>query len=335
MSRRVPISLIIDDSCPLVHVFVHIRRDVHKRPLVTADGRPMPLWIPNAFLDRFCDTAERWGMAGKFSIVPEPGGVGDIVHGIAGQPAQLTRDWLETVRSRLSARWDFCPEGLTHNLAVDLQSGEFLPESENAWSQRQNRSTLTPYLERGLRRLKEAGFDATGVTSPWEFGRQVEGEYQAAIVEAQRRVYGRSVSWYFLHMSRERPGYPWIALQEGESTLVHVPGAIDDLWWETIESPRTDAEYVREVADRFLTPDGAAGEIRRVLNQNGWPILLTHWQSLFSSGLETGLAILDEVGRRVSHSLANEVEWCSFSEIVDRFLQEEQATPQPRSSEPA
>ena len=44
---------------------------------------------------------------------------------------------------------------------------------------------------------------------------------------------------------------------------------------------------------RFLTPDGRGGKIREVLDAGGWPVILTHWQSLFSNGLETGLAVLD------------------------------------------
>lgn len=44
--------------------------------------------------------------------------------------------------------------------------------------------------------------------------------------------------------------------------------------------------------------------------------ILTHWQSLFSNGLESGLAVLDELGRRVQEHLSDEVEWLSFSEIA-------------------
>ena len=46
------------------------------------------------------------------------------------------------------------------------------------------------------------------------------------------------------------------------------------------------------------------------------PILLTHWQSLFSNGLETGLAALNVVGTRVNETLAGEVEWKTCSELV-------------------
>ena len=97
--------------------------DCHKKPPLTEDGRELVEIIPNDFLDRFCDVVERRGMAGKFSIVPAPGGRGDMVRGIEGFDPQITRDWLETAKRRLSARWDFCSEGITHNLALNLKDG--------------------------------------------------------------------------------------------------------------------------------------------------------------------------------------------------------------------
>lgn len=313
-----PITLLVDDSCPLVHVFRCHWEDVHHRPPTTADGRPLIERVPNRFLDEFCDIVDRWGMAGKFSIVPAPGGDGDIVRGVAGDP-EGTREWLETAKRRLPPRFDFTPEGITHNLAVNLASGEYFPQGESDWSQTQTRETLTPYLVRQLEMLKEVGVDATGVTSPWVFGIRVEPEYIASIVAAQRQVYGRDFSWYFLHMLHDRPNSrPWVAVREGETTLVAIPSTVDDFWWETIDSPRTDADYVSDITDRLLTTDGRGGKIRTVLDAGGWPILLTHWQSLISNGLGTGLAVLDELGRRIQVTIAAEVEWISCLEMARR-----------------
>jgi len=313
-----PITLLVDDSCPLVHVFRCHWEDVHQRRPLTKDGRPLIDRVPNPFLDRFCDVVERRGMAGKFSIVPAPGGLGDVVQGIAGDP-EGTRAWLDTARRRLPPRFDFTPEGITHNLAVNLATGDYYPLGESDWSQTQTRETLTPYLIRQLELLRDAGIDATGVTSPWVFGIRVEPEYVAAIVAAQRQVYGRSFSWYFLHMLHDRPdARPWIALKEGETTLVAIPSTVDDFWWETIDSPRTDAAYVSAVTDRMLTADGRGGKIRAVLDAGGYPVLLTHWQSLISNGLGTGLAVLDELGRRIQETLVGEVEWVSCLELARR-----------------
>ncbi len=206
---------------------------------------------------------------------------------------------------------------LTHNFAVNLSAGGYFDEGESPWSQKQDRSTLTPYLTKAMEYLKAAGFDATGVTSPWTFGSDVEDEYIAAIVAAQRKVYGRHLSWYFLHTLHDKlESKPWIAFQEGNTTLVSIPSTVNDFWWETIDSPRSDQEFVEHIADAILASDGRGGKIREVLDAGGTPILLTHWQSLFSNGLETGLAALDVVGRRVNETLAGEVEWRTCSELM-------------------
>jgi len=319
----VPMALLVDDPCPLVHVYRCHIVDVHHREPVTEYGAPLLDIIPNDFLDRFCDVVERWGMAGKFSIVPAPGGRGDIVRGIEGFDPQLTRDWIQTVKKRLAPRFDFCPEGITHNLAVNLDGGGYLPLGESDWSQTQTRETLIPYLVRELEYLREAGIPVTGITSPWVFGIRVEREYIAAIVAAQKAVNRRNLSWYFLHMLDDQPSTrPWVAHRDEDATLVAIPSTVADIWWETIHSPRTDEEYIRSVADRAITADGKGGAIRRVLDAGGWPILLSHWQSFFSNGLETGLRVLDEVGRRVHHILGDAVEWVTCMEITERVARQ-------------
>ena len=321
MRDRIPIVLLVDDACPLVHIYRVHRQDVHKKPPLTDDGRPLLDVVPNDFLDRFCDVVLQHGMAGKLSIIPAPAGRGDVVQGITGFDPQLTRQWLDTARTRLAARFDFCPEVLTHNLAVNVSNGAFLDEGESDWSQTQTRETLTPYLIRALDLLKQAGVSSSGITSCWVFGQDVEAEYIAAIVAAQKLVYNHDFSWYYLHIWHSYPDTrPYVAYARDGSTLVSINSTIDDLLWETINNPRSDAAYVTELADRYLTADGRAGAIRTVLDAGGWPILMTHWQSFFANGLETGLAVLDEVGRRVSQTLADDVEWCTCSHAAQRTV---------------
>lgn len=321
MPHSVPISLLVDDSCPLVHVFRHHWVDVHKRPPTTSDGRPLADYIPNAFLDRFCDVVERWGMAGKFSIIPAPAWQGDVVQGIAGFAPDLTAQWLATAKQRLGKRFDFCPEGLTHNLTVDLPTGNLLDVGEAIWSQTQNRTALMPYLVRQLELLKAADVDVTGITSCWVFGQQVEGEYIAAMTAALKTVYDLDTAWYFLHIWHRYPDTgPYIAYARDGVTLVAINSTVDDFFWQTINSPRTDAAFIRAVADQMLTEDGRGGAIRTVLDAGGWPVLMTHWQAFFANGLQTGLAVLDELGRRVQTALAGEVEWASCSELVARTI---------------
>jgi hypothetical protein len=319
----IPITLLVDDSCPLVHVYRYHWEDVHKRAPTTAYDTPLLDSVPNAFLDRFCDVVERHGMAGKFSIIPSPAGLGDVVSGIPGFDPALTQAWLATVQARLHSRFDFTPEGITHNLAVDLATGAFLAEGESVWSQNQDRTALTPYLTRALELLKAAGIDCTGVTSCWVFGQRVEAEYLTAIAAALKSVYGRDLGWYFLHIWHRYPNSrPYVAYAQGGTALVSINSTVDDFFWATINSPRTDPAFIEEVADLLLTADGRGGAIRTVLDAGGWPILMTHWQSFFSNGLETGLAVLDLLGQRVTTALADEVEWSTCLDLAQRTVQE-------------
>jgi hypothetical protein len=318
-STRVPISLLLDDCAPAVHVYAAHCRDVHHRT-TTKDGRPLLEWVPNSLLDDFADVVERRGIKGKFSIVPNPGGQGDIPDRVQGVPRPEVHAWLETVKRRVAPQFDFTPEMITHNLTLDLATGTYLPLNEHDWSQQQDRTTLTPYIAHALSLLKQAGFDANGVTSPWTFGGQVVAEYEAAIVAAQKQVYGRDYSWYFCHSRHLQPGAkPWVAIESGPSLLVHVPSTTGDAFWQTIDSTRTDAAWISQVADGLLTADGKAGEIREMVDNGGWPILVSHWQSLFSNGLRTGLRALDEVGRRVRETLGDTVEWGTCAQLCERL----------------
>jgi hypothetical protein len=281
----------------------------------TKDGRVLLNDVPMEFMQQFCDVMNHRGMAGKISIIPAPAGKGDIVNGITGRGMEELREWIKIANDRLSSHFEFCPECLTHTFALDLKTGKYTNKDEETWSFEQDRSALTPYLEYALTLLKKACIDATGFTSPWSFGSKVEEEYIAAMVGAQKTVYGRKLSWYFLH-SKHPDGRPWIAFDDGDSCLVSIPGTIHDHIWETIDTPRDDEVFVSSVADHYLTLDGSEGDIPKVLEAGGYPAIVTHWQSLFSNGLGTGLKILDEVARRVNQHLPDKVEWKSCMEIA-------------------
>ena len=69
----VPITLLVDDSCPLVHVYRFHLEDVHKREPRTAYGSRLTDEVPNDFLDSFCDVVEARGIRGKPPVRPQTG----------------------------------------------------------------------------------------------------------------------------------------------------------------------------------------------------------------------------------------------------------------------
>ena len=309
---KIPVSLIVDDPAPIISVYYE-----HAASRTTSDGRPLIPTYPNEMLDRFCDIVEKHGIKGKYSVIPMPGNKGDIVNGLEGVSREDLDEWLDTVKARLVLYFSICPEMLTHHKAVDLATGGALSINERDWASTQDRSTLTPYISKALAILKDAGFSPIGVTSPWDFGIEVEAEYEAAISRAVYETSGSNEAWFFLRQLRNVPkAKPWVALSEEGRTLVAIPSTLKDCSWRTINCPETSDEYVSRAADELLTADGKSGEFVRVLESGGYPIMLMHWQGLMSNGLGTGLRILDEVARRINLHYSDKVEWMSFEEIL-------------------
>lgn len=323
--KKVPISLIIDDPAPMISVYY-----THHHPPFTDDGRPLAEYFPNSFLEEFCDIVEQNDIKGKFSVVPMPGNRGDIVNGLTGVSPTALAEWLNTVKTRLVPAFTVGPEMLTHNKAVDLHTMTVLDQMENAWAADKDRTVLTPYIAFSLKLLQDAGFDVCGVTSPWDFGITVEEEYAAAISQAVWEVTGKKNAWYFLRDLCNTPhAKPWVQREEEGRCVVSIPATTNDVIWDTIHTTDSSEAFVRARADMLITADGRSGQIIQVLETDGYPILLTHWQSLFSNGLKTGLRILNEVAERVNTHLSDRVEWMSFAQILDLVLADKAAFPKP------
>ena len=333
---KIPISLIIDDGAPISTFYRCALSGTTsyshaKERQETKDGRPLVKTYPRELLLEFCDLIEKYGVKGKFSVVPMPGNAGDIINGVDGITDSELREWIATVKERIEGRFSICPEMLSHNLAVDIESGAPLGSSERDWAATQDRTTLTPYINKALTILKEAGFDSFGVTSPWNFGIEVEDEYAQAISKAVLDVTGKSNAWYFLRGLRGVPNAkPWVQLETDGRVLVSIPATTSDMFWQTMDTTESSDEYISSIADSLITADGTDGQIIRVLETGGYPILVTHWQSLMSNGLGTGIKALSEVCRRVEKHLSDKVEWMSFAEIMDLVISNKTAYPKPK-----
>ena len=323
--KKVPVSLIIDDPAPIISVFHE-----HAPSPTTKDGRPIIPTFPNSMLFDFCDIIERHGIKGKFSVVPMPGNKGDIINGLEGVSREELDEWLNTVKEQVVHQFTIGPEMLTHNWAVNLADGSAYDINENDWSKTQDRTTLTPYISLALSILKDAGFKAIGATSPWMFGLEVEDEYYAAMSKAVYDVTGSKEAWVFLRGLRDTPNAkPWIAREEDGRTLIAIPPTTRDVFWQTIDNPDTSEEYVLGIADSLITADGKDGQWVRTLENGSWPILITHWQSLMSNGLGTGLRVLDEVARRINEHYSDRVQWMSFEEMMGIVMADKSAFPKP------
>ena len=324
--NKVPMSFIIDDPAPVYSTFY-----VHRKNHLTDYGEPILEKFPNSFLFDFCDIVEKHNMKGKFSVVPMVANQGDIINGLGDAPMEEINEWLDTVKERIAPRFAIGPEMLTHAAAIDLETGKALDVNEHEWSMMQTEETLTPYIKKALSLLKEAGFDAYGVTSPWRFGIDVEDEYYPSISKAVCAVTGKKNSWVFCRGLRELPdAKPWVAFEDGDRCLVSIPATTYDRCWTMLCTGDVSEKNILACADMYITEDGKGGDIIDVLESGGWPIMISHWQSMYTNGTSAGLRVIDIVGERIKKNLSDRVEWMSFGEILEKVVRDKEAFPIPK-----
>ena len=299
---RLPISLIVDDPTPGYN------------PAYFHSGfRNGPMHTPRELVDRFADLVETTRIRGKFSVIPYPFGLGRVDHAVRGVSDTDRRYFLDVTRERIAPWLDITPEALTHWNALDLATGQLLPFWEHVWSRDQDRKTLLPYLSLGLEILDQVDLPCAGVTSPWDFGNQVEDEYAEAILSAQQAVHERSLTWYFL---------------QADWRSTHVPPRL------TIHRPEAGEAVVSIVAcdrydfgiglwsgqaadpDMLIDVEGRAGRLAEVLRAGGPAVFHTHWQTMFAQGTLAGLPALAEVIRRIEDHFGDCVTWTSCDDLA-------------------
>lgn len=75
---NISIACIIDDAAPCINVYWwHVAESQNTDKPKLSSGEPVLQRIPLSFLREFVDVAERWGIKGKFSVLPYPAGLGN------------------------------------------------------------------------------------------------------------------------------------------------------------------------------------------------------------------------------------------------------------------
>ncbi len=315
---RVPISLIVDDPAPCINPLWYFRHQV--------DGQPEPVYprtIPLSFMDSWCQWISDVGVRGDFTILPYPAGLGRVDRSLEGFDTGELRAWLRLAREAVAPKFDIHCEILTHTRALDLPTGRLLPESEHEWTEAQGEEALADYFAAAMQILGEAGVPNHGLTQPCTY-RGDEAVYARAVLAAEKRVNGRRVTHNFLHVDSVSPVVPpritFLDEAAGEA-VVSVWTGTDDEVWNTQEPDSLERTQAAEtLADRLLTADGLGGRLADLRRGGGPLVLVTHWQSLYSSGTALGLRVHQEVARRVASLWGGEVEWSRLSDMSRRFL---------------
>ena len=187
VSGKIPISLIIDDGAPVDPLFYEI------------PGYETPFLVPGEFTRRVAETFERFDLRGKLTIIPMPSCLGRIDKSLKRVPAEHLDGFLKLVRERIAPRFDITPEFLTHLRAYNLKTGDYQHIYEDVWISQAPLDEIVAYFVLAFEILKHVGLNATGITSPWVSGIDVEKKYAQALAEAHWKVFRQKLTWYFLH----------------------------------------------------------------------------------------------------------------------------------------
>lgn len=311
-SGKIPISLIIDDGSPVDPLFYEI------------PGYETPFLVPAEFTQRVAATFEKHGLRGKITVIPMPSCLGRIDKSLKRVPQQHLDAFLKIVRERIAPRFDITPEFLTHLRAYELKTGQYQHIFEDVWISRAPAEEVVEYFVLAFQILKNAGLEATGITSPWNSGIDCEKKYAQALADAQWKVFSRKLTWYFLHSvgwNAPRKCVVEYASAERGQTVVSVPANAPDIFWSMEHPTRGERlQFINEGIDRLISADGHTGRIRQLIDSGDPVVLLTHWQSLYTQGTALGLDGLSALAERIQKVFGNTLEWVPCSELARRSI---------------
>jgi len=312
---KIPFSLIIDDGSPVDPLFYEL------------PGYETPFLVPAKFTKRLADTFDRFNLRGKFTMIPMPSCLGRIDQSLKRVPQDHLLEFLKLIRERVAPRFDITPEFLTHLSSYDLKTGNYQRHLyEDAWISQASGEEIVEYFTLAFTILNNVGLDATGITSPWVSGIDVENKYARAIADAQWNVYKRKLTWYFLHAASDTEPAIQCSVEykdpERGQLVVSVPANAGDIFWSMDLPVKKDRlKMISEGIDRLISPDGKTGRIRQLID-SGFPVVIvTHWQSLYTQGTELGLDGLNILAERIQRIFGSDFEWVTCSEMARRYVE--------------
>ena len=311
-SGKTPIALIIDDGSPVDPLFYEL------------PGYETPFLVPHEFTQRVVDTFNRFDIRGKFTVIPMPSCLGRVDQSLKRVPPEHLADWLKLVREGIAPRMDITPEFLTHMQAYNLKTKGFQHIYEDVWISKAPPDEIVEYFVLAFQILKNVGLPATGITSPWVSGIDVENKYAQALGEAQWKVFERKLTWYFLHAtSWDTPRRCSIEYEDKTrgQLVVSVPANSADIFW-SMEQPRQERQaFIQRGIDRLVSADGRTGRIRQLMESGHPVVLVTHWQSLYTQGTGLGLEGLAALAERIQKVFGKDLEWTMCSDLARRYVE--------------
>lgn len=321
--KKIPVSLIIDDSTCLVNMayygipqFAEVFPGQYKQ-----DWRKLPREIPDTFVKEFAEWSIENGVKGKYSIVPYPACTGWVSRFIPGWTERELKNSLDLIREVILPNWDIHPEMISHTRVIDIKTGHPFPYAtpdymENwEWSQKKSVDELAAYQSYALRILKEAGLPCEGLTTPGSYGIRNQDNLALSTMEAVREVYGGEISHYFRDMFTKKGEHvvPKVLYPSGldgsdPKCVVSIYGCAGDWFggWDGL---------VAGDVNRFITEDLQSGRMVEVIDNGEPAIMVCHWPGIYFNGDKVGFNILKEIKKRLDQKY-DDLIWMKLSEIA-------------------
>jgi hypothetical protein len=326
---RVPLSLIIDDSTPLINLNYFFLRDRNKHTGQNQRWEDIPVVHPESFTREWAEWCAENGVRGKFSVVPCPAGLGRIDEGLALFGQEQLDSWLRMCREVITPVFDITPEMLTHTFVLDLHTmrplesriweqyeWQRLPEDQEEW--------VTDYIALSCQILANVGLTPTGVTSPGGFGGQSLPFYAKAAGNAVRRVTGNPTPFFFKNvvMKGPVPVPVWYADRDAGTATGEIVASTGD-WTGSWTG------YGVVDADKYITADLGSGRLPDLIDTGEAAILISHWQGFYGLHNEDrrGFRALKTVVERLRarDPYGDQARWRKVSEITDYACAREMA----------
>ena len=343
---RTPLSLIVDDSCPVINLTYYWIQQRHAWKARHQPGVPPDRWEGNAAqLKKIpptipADFAAEWaewcwenGVKGKFSLIPYPAGIGRVDEGFPDFPTLEYQAWLRVYRELIWPSFDLTPEMLTHTAVVDLDTFTLTEEWEQVeWVDPPVDDRLTDYIITAMEMLDNVGIPCEGVTSPGAFGKRQEAAYAKAVLTASQHVNNNPRPFFLAPLASQNLPYKGLWLKHDE--LPDVP-----IWYAEKEKGIAIASIVACAgdwfggwtgydlgdADRFITEDGQGGRLPPILEKELPCVLVGHWPGFYFNGEKLGFDVLKTVKLRLDNYDPDRTKtrWMKTSEIGHYWMARE------------
>ena len=336
---RTPLSLIVDDSCPVINLTYYWIQQRHAwkarhQPRVPPDRwegnatqlKKIPPTIPADFAAEWAEWCWENGVKGKFSLIPYPAGIGRVDEGfsaqVVGKSATVEyQAWMRVYRELIWPSFDLTPEMLTHTAVVDLDTFTLTEAWEQVeWVDPPVDNRLTDYIITAMEILDNVGIPCEGVTSPGAFGKRQEAAYAKAILTASQHVNNNPRPFYFLWLKHdELPDVPiWYAEKEKGIAIASIVSCAGD-WFGGWTG------YDLGNADRFITEDLQGGRLPPILEKELPCVLVGHWPGFYFNGEKSGFDILKTVKARLDNYDPDRTKtiWMKTSEIGHYWMARE------------